>query len=135
MSGIRCPICRTNKWDYTFRSPIDPAEDKFKCANGHPFKRYEEVYLLCNRSAGFLGNSPVFWRKGGSGYTQWIDEAEHWTEVEADRQIRSCMGSHHFEKIPLSLVERLAKRTLDQQDLNREMDKETTESHANLPSE
>lgn len=86
----------------------------------------QELYLLCNRSAGFLGNSPVFWRKGGSGYTQWIDEAEHWTEVEADRQIQSCMGSHHFEKIPLSLVERLAKRTLDQQDLNREMDKETT---------
>lgn len=40
--GIRCPHCGTRKWDYKFRSPVDPSEDKFKCENGHDFKRYEE---------------------------------------------------------------------------------------------
>ena len=40
--GIRCPHCGTPEWDYTFRSPVDPAGDKFKCRNGHDFKRYEE---------------------------------------------------------------------------------------------
>ena len=76
-------------------------------------------FLLCNRSAGYLGNSPVFWAEGG-GYSQWIDEAKRFTAAEADLIIRSTKSSHHFEAIPLETLQRIAKRTVDMQDLRKE---------------
>lgn len=39
--GIRCPYCKTREWRYTFRSPVEPANDKFLCENGHKFQRYD----------------------------------------------------------------------------------------------
>lgn len=77
------------------------------------------LYLLQNRSAGYLGNSPVFWANGGGGYTQWIDEAKRWTLVEAQKQIDATRSSHDFRAIPLDEIERVAKRTVDMQDLRR----------------
>lgn len=41
-TGIRCPHCQSRNWVYVFRSPVDPAGDKFKCGNGHNFTRYEK---------------------------------------------------------------------------------------------
>lgn len=80
----------------------------------------EPKFLLCNRSAGYLGNSPVFWRNGNSGYTQWIDEAQRFTQAEADAIIRGTRGTHRFEAIPLETLQRIAKRTVDIQDLRKE---------------
>jgi hypothetical protein len=75
-----------------------------------------KLVLLQNCTAGYLGNSPVFWREDGSGYTQWIDEAKRWPEAEADAQIRSTSGTHDWRKWPLAVVEKLAKRTIDIQE-------------------
>lgn len=76
-----------------------------------------KLYLLQNCTAGFVGNSPVFWREGGSGYTPWIDEAKRWTFQEARLQIRSTKGSHRWKLWPLDKIEQVAKRTVDMQDL------------------
>ncbi len=78
-----------------------------------------QLYLLQNCNAGYLGNSPVFWHKSGSGYTQWIDEAKHWTREEVEKTIRSTKGSHNWRIWPLSDIESVAKRTVDIQDLRK----------------
>lgn len=79
----------------------------------------QKLYLLQNCSAGYLGNSPLFWREGGCGYTQWIDEAKRWTYREARVQIRSTRGTHHWKMWPLTDIEAVARRTVDMQDLRR----------------
>ena len=79
----------------------------------------ERNYLLINWSGGFVGNSPVFWRDGGSGYTQWIDEAQRWTKDEAEKCIRSIRGSHNMSMWKLEDIESIAKRTIDVQDLRK----------------
>lgn len=76
-------------------------------------------YLLQNCGAGFVGNSPVFWAEGNSGYTPWIDEAKRWTYREAKAQIRSSKGSHRWQLWSLDVIERCAKRTVDIQDLRK----------------
>lgn len=76
-----------------------------------------KLYLLQNCNAGYIGNSPLFWREGGSGYTQWIDEAKHWTYAEARAQIRATKGSHRWKMWRLDKIEAAAKRTVDMQDL------------------
>lgn len=77
-------------------------------------------YYLQNTSAGFLGNSPVFWRKGGSGYTQWIDEAELFGKDEAQRIARSTKTTHGFVLWRQDKVDACAKRTVDIQDLRKD---------------
>jgi hypothetical protein len=72
-------------------------------------------YLLQNVTAGYLGNSPMFWSNNG-GYTQWIDDAKVWGYKEAREQIRSTKGSHVWKLWPLDLVLKLARRTIDVQD-------------------
>lgn len=80
----------------------------------------QRIYLLQNCHAGYLGNSPVFWAEGGSGYTQWIDQAKRWTWKEARAQVRATRGTHRWKIWPLDLIERCAKRTVDMLDLRRE---------------
>ena len=79
----------------------------------------EEIYLLQCLNIGYVGNSPMFWREGGSGYTPWIDEAERWTRQEAESLIRSTSGTHDWEMWSLAEVEAIAKRTVDIQDLRK----------------
>ena len=74
-------------------------------------------YLLQNCNAGYIGNSPVFWHKNDSGYTQWIDEAKQWTKEEAERQIQSTKGTHIWKMWSIQEIEAAAKRTVDIQDL------------------
>ena len=76
-----------------------------------------KTYLLQNLSAGYVGNSPLFWRDGGSGYTPWINEAKHWTYREAQLQIRSTRGSHQWKIWDIEYVEAVAKLTVDINDL------------------
>lgn len=80
--------------------------------------KQDNGYLLQNTRDGYIGNSPVFWADGG-GYTQWIDEARVWTKEEAERQISATVGSHSWELWLLSDIEKVAKRTVDIQDLRR----------------
>ena len=76
-------------------------------------------YLLQNVTAGYLGNSPLFWSKHG-GYTQWIDDAKVWEYKEALAQIKSTKGSHSWKMWPLELVLQRARRTIDVQDFSKE---------------
>ncbi len=57
----------------------------------------DRKYLLQNVTAGFVGNSPLFWHKDGGGYTQWIDDAKQWSKDEAESVIRSTRGSHQWQ--------------------------------------
>lgn len=77
-----------------------------------------DLYLLQNCNGGFIGNSPLFWRKDNSGYTQWIDEARMWTKEEAETQIRSTRGSHSWKMWSVEEINSVAKRIVDIQDLN-----------------
>ena len=40
-AGIRCPVCNTRNWIHEFKSPVDPAGDRFVCHRGHKFNRYD----------------------------------------------------------------------------------------------
>ena len=76
------------------------------------------LYYLQNCTSGYLGNSPYFWGKNG-GYTQWLDEAKQWTKEEANDVIRSTRGSHRWKMWSVKRVDKVAKRTVDMQDLYR----------------
>lgn len=78
-----------------------------------------KTYLLQNCNGGYCGNSPMFWREDGSGYTPWIDQAKRWTYREARAQIRSTRGSHSWKMWPLDQIEKVAKRTVDIQELRK----------------
>lgn len=86
------------------------------------------LYLLQNCSAGYVGNSPMFWREGGSGYTPWIDEAKRWTKQEAEKQIRATRGTHSWAMWSVAEIEAAAKRTVDIQDLRKTVDVSSTGS-------
>jgi hypothetical protein len=38
--AVLCPACGKCDWKYTYRSPVDPAHDKFKCVCGREWQRY-----------------------------------------------------------------------------------------------
>lgn len=77
------------------------------------------LFLLQNCTAGYVGNSPVFWQNGGSGYTPWINEAKRWTQEEAEKTIRATRGTHTWRMWPVSEIEAAAKQTVDIQDLRK----------------
>lgn len=79
-----------------------------------------ELFYLQNVTAGYLGNSPLFWRKGGSGYTQWIDEAELFTREKAGNLARAATGTHAFVIWSRTEIEKVARRTVDMQDLRKD---------------
>jgi len=75
----------------------------------------ESLYLLQDTRS-YVGNCPMWWRKGGNGYTTMIDEAERYTLAAAVRQhlSRGC-------DLPwlASEIEPLARRTVDVQDMHK----------------
>ncbi len=75
------------------------------------------IYLLQNNSAGYCGNAPYFWRKGGCGYTTDPDDAEQWTYQDARRQKRSTRGSHSWTIWNLKDIEAATVRYVDMQKL------------------
>jgi hypothetical protein len=77
------------------------------------------LYYLQNITAGYVGNAPVFWRAGGSGYTDNIDDAEKFTARKANAIIRSTRGSHKWTKWPIEVIDRLAYRVVDMQALRK----------------
>lgn len=84
-------------------------------------------YFLQNCTAGFVGNSPLFWAKGDSGYTPWVAEAKEWTKEEAVSQVQGTRGTHTWKLWRAADVRRLAKRTVDMQDLNKLLEPPTFE--------
>ncbi len=56
------------------------------------------TYLMQNESAGYLGNSPLFWPKNNSGYTDKIDDAKVFTYAEANALVQSTKGSHRWRR-------------------------------------
>jgi len=76
-------------------------------------------YLLQNCNAGYIGNSPCFWHKTDSGYTQWIDDAKQFKLEEATAIMRSTKGTHTWRLWRLDDIERSAKQTVDIQDLDK----------------
>jgi hypothetical protein len=101
------------KW---FVAKIDA--DEFTKAN-FSWEDQTDLYLLQNCNGGYVGNSPCFWHKDGSGYTPWIDDAKRWTKEEAQLQIQSTRGSHTWKMWPLSEITAAAKLTVDIQDLRK----------------
>ena len=79
-------------------------------------------FLLINYTAGFIGNSPMFWEKGGSGYTPRVDEAERFTLQDAESLIKGVRSTHRMVAVPLEVIERLANCVIDIQDLDKEGD-------------
>ena len=77
------------------------------------------MFYLQNVSAGYLGNAPLFWRKGGSGYTADIDDLQEFDEAEADQIIRSTQGTHKFVKWPVEAVLASVQKVVDMQKLRR----------------
>jgi len=80
----------------------------------------QSVYLLENRTQP-NSNTAYFWRKGGSGYTANLDEAQRFTAAEADHIISSTQGSHRFIKHPVEQVYNVAIRSVNIEDLRQEM--------------
>lgn len=77
------------------------------------------LFYLQNETAGYCGNSPMWWAKGGSGYTARLDEAETFFADDANKIIRSTKGSHRWKKWPVKAVDAAAHRTVDIQDLRK----------------
>lgn len=75
------------------------------------------VYLLQNETAGYIGNYPLFWKEGGSGYTPNIDEAQRFTPKEAADVIRGSRGSHKWKRWHIANVLKAAIRVVDIQSL------------------
>jgi len=73
-------------------------------------------YYLQNVTAGYVGNSPLFWASDNNGYTQWLDEAAKMTSEEALEIIRTTT-SHHLIAWPVDQVDARAQRTVDVQKL------------------
>ena len=56
----------------------------------------EPRYLLQNVSAGYVGNEPAFWAKGGSGYTVDPYDAEPMAMARVEEIVNSTQGSHQW---------------------------------------
>lgn len=84
----------------------------------------KQMFYLQNVSAGCVGNCAQFWRRGGSGYTTDIDDAQQFADKEADDIIRTTRGSHAWEKWEVSVVHAAARRTFDAQHLRQHIPSE-----------
>jgi len=82
-------------------------------------KNENELYLLQLESNGYIGNSPVFWHKSNSGYTQWLDEAKRFTKDEAMKIMRSTRGTHNWRLWKESDILANARQTVDIQQLRK----------------
>jgi hypothetical protein len=73
----------------------------------------EKYYLQDSRS--FVGNCVMFWAEGGRGYTTDIDAAHIFTKEQAFAQ-NKCRDTD--KPIPCSIINPLARKTIDVQDLH-----------------
>lgn len=71
----------------------------------------EEYYI--QRKGSFVGNSPLWWSKGGNGYTAYIQGAERFSPEDADRLINE---NHNYVKFKCSEVDSRLHLVYDIQD-------------------
>lgn len=73
------------------------------------------MYFIKNRA--LSGNSAIWWRAGGQGYTANLDDAGRFTREEAQRITR--VRPKEDEMFPVEAVEPLAKRHVSIYELAR----------------
>lgn len=72
-------------------------------------------YYLRNKEAGFLGNAPMWWAKGGSGYTAYIDNAEKFNKKDAEKMVAEDPSK--WEIFPCGLINQHYRKVFDWQDI------------------
>jgi len=80
----------------------------------------ERMYYLCD-TRGVTGNCLMFWRKGGAGYTYNLDDCEVYPESVAMRMHNERTSDMPY---PKDVIDLLAERHVDHQDLDNVLDKE-----------
>lgn len=79
----------------------------------------EELFCIWNKkTSGVVGNSMLFWRENGQGYTVNLDDAWKVTKTEADI-ICKARPKEDFP-IPYAKLNELAKRHVDVQNFREE---------------
>ncbi len=78
-----------------------------------------KVYYLQNVTAGYIGNSPLFWEKTGSGYTPNLDIAKLFSKKEAEEIIQTTSSSHKFVMWHRDECLEASYRTVDSQLLKK----------------
>ncbi len=73
------------------------------------------LYLIQN---GYVGNSMLFWRLEGKGYTTEIEQAHRFTLKEAKKIRQACRYSHNFVIWPLSYLMSVRSYHVDVQNSN-----------------
>ncbi|APU89025.1 hypothetical protein Rctr197k_274 [Virus Rctr197k] len=73
------------------------------------------AYLIQDTRS-FVGNSALFWRSNGQGYTCDLDQAGHYTKEEAERQERSRPTD---KAVPLTVALKVAERHVPSDALHR----------------
>lgn len=79
-------------------------------------KPSEPLFYVQNVNAGYVGNNPVFWAKGGNGYTSYIDNAERFTEADARKLVMS--DRRKWRAWAVELIEPAIYRTVESQKLD-----------------
>lgn len=72
------------------------------------------MYYLRNKERGYLGNSPLWYAKGGAGYTDSLDKAEMFTASEAADKVKG--DPDKWEAWDCAQIDLFAYRTFDSQD-------------------
>lgn len=71
------------------------------------------MYYLRNKERGYLGNSPLWYAKGGAGYTDDLGRAEMFTKEDAQKRVQG--DPDKWEAWLCTLVDKFAYRTFDSQ--------------------
>lgn len=74
-------------------------------------------YYIRNKHAGFLGNAPTWWAKGGRGYTAYVNGAEQFTEAEAIKMVKE--DPDKYQMLPCDEINKRLHAVFDWQDLKR----------------
>lgn len=75
-------------------------------------------YYVQRHASGYVGNSLVWWRKGGSGYVCDLREAEVWSEEDSAALILSDQGQK-YTRWPKDEIDPLIQHHIDMQDVRR----------------
>jgi len=79
----------------------------------------KDLYLVQNKTAGYVGNSPMWWSADDCGYTPWVGDAKRFSIEEANALVDSLKGSHDLDVWPLSHVLQNSQLTVDIQKLRK----------------
>lgn len=72
-------------------------------------------YYIQRHASGFVGNCLLWWRKGGSGYTCDLDDAEVFDEDDVKFQVTMRDGRYKYTAWEKDYIDAHAKRHVDHQ--------------------